>query len=376
MDGTNYTTNQPPFMTTKLLGRMDRYVLRKFFSTYVVVLLTFIAISVVFDITEKLDDFINSTSGIGGIIVNYYFNFVPYYGILLTPLLLFLSVVFFTSRMTANNEFIAFLNTGTSYYRILVPFLVGASMVCALNIVINHYWLPVANRNRILFEWENLKNNYAPNATNVYFQNERNSFIYLQNYNGADSSGYNFQLSTFKDGKLIRKLTADRVKWNRENQTWRITNYAIRHNKPMLESLHYGRDSVIKLNLNPADFDKSIETIAAYTTPELNRLIKEETLKGSNQVPFYYLEKYKRTAFPFSIIILTIIAVSISTRKVRGGTGLHLFIGIALSFSYIMFQQFFGVFSTNADLHPAFGAWIPNFIYLLIGIIAFRFAPK
>ncbi|MFN4882387.1 MAG: LptF/LptG family permease [Bacteroidota bacterium] len=363
-------------MTTKLLGRMDRYVLRKFFSTYVVVLLTFIAISVVFDITEKLDDFINSTSGIGGIIVNYYFNFVPYYGILLTPLLLFLSVVFFTSRMTANNEFIAFLNTGTSYYRILVPFLVGASMVCALNIVINHYWLPVANRNRILFEWENLKNNYAPNATNVYFQNERNSFIYLQNYNGADSSGYNFQLSTFKDGKLIRKLTADRVKWNRENQTWRITNYAIRHNKPMLESLHYGRDSVIKLNLNPADFDKSIETIAAYTTPELNRLIKEETLKGSNQVPFYYLEKYKRTAFPFSIIILTIIAVSISTRKVRGGTGLHLFIGIALSFSYIMFQQFFGVFSTNADLHPAFGAWIPNFIYLLIGIIAFRFAPK
>ncbi|MFN7592618.1 MAG: LptF/LptG family permease [Bacteroidota bacterium] len=158
-------------MTTKLLGRMDRYVLRKFFSTYVVVLLTFIAISVVFDITEKLDDFINSTSGIGGIIVNYYFNFVPYYGILLTPLLLFLSVVFFTSRMTANNEFIAFLNTGTSYYRILVPFLVGASMVCALNIVINHYWLPVANRNRILLLWDIIKKNYAPNATIVYIQN-------------------------------------------------------------------------------------------------------------------------------------------------------------------------------------------------------------
>jgi lipopolysaccharide export system permease protein len=363
-------------MIRSITGRIDRYILQKFFSTYLVVLLTFIAIAVVFDITEKLDDFISGKAGLGSIIFNYYLNFIPYYGILLTPLLLFLSVVFFTSRMTANNEFIALLNTGTSYRRLLLPFIIGACFVCLLNIFINHYLLPKANRNRILFEWENLKNSFTPTASNVHFQNERNSFIFLQNYNGADSSGYNFQLSTFKDGKLVNKLSADRIQWRRETEDWRISNYTLRRNVYMRESLHYGRDSIIKLNLSPKDFDRNIESIAAYTTPELNTVIAEETLKGSNQVPFYYLEKYKRTAFPFSIIILTIIGVSISTRKVRGGTGLHLFLGIALSFSYIMFQQFFGVFSTNADLHPLFGAWIPNLIYLIIALVAFRLAPK
>ncbi len=363
-------------MMKSIFGEMDRYILRKFFGTYLVVLLTFVAISVVFDITEKLDDFISGKAGLGSIVVNYYLNFIPYYAILLTPLLLFLSVVFFTSRMTANNEFIALLNTGTSYHRLLVPFIIGASFVCGLNIVINHYWLPKANRNRILFEWENLKNNFTPTASNVHFQNAKNSYIFLQNYNGADSSGYNFQLSTFKNGKLIRKLSADRMQWRRETEDWRITNYTLRRNTYMRESLHYGRDSIIKLNLSPKDFDRNIESIAAYTTPELDAIINEELLKGSNQIPFYYLEKYKRTAFPFSIIILTIIGVSISTRKVRGGTGLHLFLGIALSFSYIMFQQFFGVFSTNSDLHPLFGAWIPNLIYLVIALITFRLAPK
>lgn len=355
---------------------MDRYILRKFFSTYLVVLGTFIAISVVFDITEKLDDFISGRAGFVTIIVKYYFNFIPYYAILLTPLLLFLSVVFFTSRMTANNEFIALLNTGTSYTRIMLPFVIGSAFVCILNIYINHRWLPIANRNRILFEWEYLKNNYVPNASNIHFQNSHNNFIFLQNYNGADSSGYNFQLSTFKDGKLITKLSADRIKWNEKKQNWRITNYTLRRNDYLNEYLHYGRDSVIQINITPKDFDRDIESIGAYTTSQLEDIIKEETLKGSNQIPFYYLEKYKRTAFPFSIIILTVIGVSVSTRKVRGGTGLHLFIGIALSFSYIMFQQFFGVFSTNADLHPLFGAWIPNLIYLLIALIAFRLAPK
>ncbi len=363
-------------MMHNILGRMDRYILKKFFSTYFVVLLTFIAIAVVFDITEKLDDFISGRADVYSIIINYYFNFIPYYGILLTPLLLFLSVVFFTSRMTSNNEFIALINTGTSYVRILTPFVMGATLVCIINIFVNHYWLPIANRNRILFEWQNLKNDYATNANNIHFQNAKNSFIFLQNYNGADSSGYNFQLTTFKDGKLVYKLSADRIKWKREQEEWNITNYAVRRNYFMKESLHYGRDSVIKLNLVPKDFDRDVESIAAYTTPELNDIIKEETQKGSNQIPFYSLEKYKRTAFPFSIIILTIIGVSVSTRKVRGGTGLHLFLGIALSFSYIMFQQFFGVFSTNADLHPAIGAWTPNFIYLIIAIVAYRLAPK
>lgn len=363
-------------MMKNVLGKMDRYILRKFFATYLVVLLTFIAIAVVFDITEKLDDFISGRAGLLDIVVKYYFNFIPYYGILLTPLLLFLSVVFFTSRMTANNEFIALLNTGTSYQRIMVPFILGSAFVCLVNIIINHKLLPIANRNRILFEWEYLKNTYIPNASNIHFQNTRNSYIFLQNYNGADSSGYNFQLSTFKDGKLVTKLSADRIKWNAETETWRISNYTLRRNNYLEESLHYGRDSTIKLNISPKDFDRDIESIAAYTTPELNQIIEEESLKGSNQIPFFYLEKYKRTAFPFSIIILTVIGVSVSTRKVRGGTGLHLFLGIALSFSYIMFQQFFGVFSTNADLHPLFGAWIPNLIYTLIAIIAFRLAPK
>ena len=196
-----------------MLNKINRYILRKFFGTYLVVLLSFVIIAVVFDITEKLDDFITGEASFGSIVVDYYFNFIPYYAILLTPLLLFLSIVFFTSRMTSSNEIIAILNTGIRYERLLKPYLIGAAIVCGINIYMNHNVLPITNKNRILFEDNYIRNHYVKSENNVRMQIAKNTYMYLQNYNGADSSGFKFTVDKWDNGKLIYKLRADRIKW-------------------------------------------------------------------------------------------------------------------------------------------------------------------
>jgi lipopolysaccharide export system permease protein len=359
-----------------MLNKIDRYILRKFFGTYFVVLLSFVIIAVVFDITEKLDDFITGEASFGSIVVDYYFNFIPYYAILLTPLLLFLSIVFFTSRMTSSNEIIAILNTGIRYERLLKPYLIGAAIVCGINIYMNHNVLPITNKNRILFEDNYIRNHYVKSENNVRMQIAKNTYMYLQNYNGADSSGFKFTVDKWDNGKLIYKLRADRIKWINTEKKWKLVNYQIRKNGKMFESLRFARDTIVAYNFSPEDFDKDIEEINALTTAQINSTIESETLKGADNIPFYYIEKYKRTAFPFAIFILTVIAVSISTRKVRGGTGLHLFLGIALSFTYILFQQFFSVFSTNAGLPIIIGVCSPNILYGIVAIILYKIAPK
>src|SRR5215213_9505459 len=189
---------------------LDRYILRKFFVTYLVVLGCFVLIAVVFDITEKLDDFLEGEATTWQIFTSYYLNFIPYYAILLTPLLLFISVVFFTSRMTTQNEIIAILNTGMPYHRLLLPYMIGAAVVCGLNVYANHFLLPESNARRIQFEDHYLRNHYVHNEDNIYMQVAKNTFMYMQNYSGADTSGFKFTLNKFENGKLAYKLKADR----------------------------------------------------------------------------------------------------------------------------------------------------------------------
>jgi len=363
-------------MLKHLFGKADRYILGKFFSTYVVVLGCFVLIAVVFDITEKLDDFLSGDATTSQILFQYYFNFIPYYAILLTPLLLFLSVVFFTSRMTNQNEIIALLNTGTPYKRLYFPYLVGAAVICGLNVYANHFFLPQANARRVAFEDQYIHNQHVRTEDNIYMQVAQNTYMHLQNFNGADTSGYKFSVNHFNSGVLEYKLRADRIKWLPKTGSWELMNYQLRRNHGITESFRQGRDTIVKYNFKPEDFDKDVDDIKTLTTPELNRMLESERDKGSDTLAFFYIEKYGRTSFPFAIFILTIIGVSISTRKVRGGTGIHLVFGIALSFSYIMFQQFFSVFSTNASLPPLLGVWTPNLIYLAIAFFLYRLAPK
>lgn len=355
---------------------IDRYIIRKFLGTYIFTLALFMVIIIVFDVTEKLDDFMDSHLSLYTIIFTYYANFIPYFAVQFTPLFLFISVIFFTSRMAGNSEIVAILNSGVTFRRFLVPYFISALIVTSANIYANHWLIPAANKIRIGFEDTYINSPWYTSGNNIHMQIEKGLFVYMQNYNYSDSSGFRFTAEKFVAGNLVYKLKSDRIEWDYPERKWRIRNFTERRINKMSESLRNGKDTLIAYNFAPRDFGRKIGEVETLNTRELNKLIAEEKLKGSEDTSFYEIEKHKRTAFPFAIFILTLIGVSIASRKVRGGIGLHLGLGIALSFTYILFQQFSVTFSTNGNLPAWLGVWIPNFIFLLITLFLYKKAPK
>jgi len=359
-----------------MLKTLDRYIIKKFLSTFIVALGMFIMIAIVFDVVEKLEDFLSDQIPLSEILFDYYLNFIPYFAVQFTPLFLFIAVIFFTSRMAYRSEIVAVLNSGITFNRFLVPYFISALLVTALNIFANLWLIPDANKTRLAFEDAHI--GYTPHNpdNNIHFQIARNEFIYMENFNLADSSGYKFAFEKFDNGKLLYKLRADRIQWEGKKKLWEVKNYAERTNDSLNETLRFGKDSLIKYNFTPSDLKRDVNAMEALNAPELNAKIAELKMRGADNVSFYEVEKYKRTAFPFAIPILTLIGVSLSSRKVRGGSGLHIGIGIALSFTYIMFQQVSKTFSTNGNLPALIGVWIPNIIFGPVAVFLYRLAPK
>ncbi|MBX7141002.1 MAG: LptF/LptG family permease [Chitinophagales bacterium] len=359
-----------------MLKTLDRYIIKKFLSTFIVALAMFILIAIVFDVVEKLEDFLSKQISLKEIIFDYYLNFIPYFAVLYTPLFLFIAVIFFTSRMAYRSEIVSVLNSGITFNRLLVPYFISALAITALNIYANMWIIPDANKTRFAFEDAYIGWKPHNPDNNLHFQIAKNEFMYIENFNLTDSSGYKFAYEKFNNGKLIYKLRADRLQWNAKNKKWLVKNYAERTNDSLKETLRFGKDSLIKYNFTPNDLKRDDNAMEALNATELDEKIAELKMRGADDISFYEIEKYKRTAFPFAIPILTLIGVSLSSRKVRGGSGLHIGIGIALSFSYIMFQQVSKTFSTNGNLPAIIGVWIPNVVYGTIAVFLYRLAPK
>jgi lipopolysaccharide export system permease protein len=359
-----------------MFKRLDLYIIKKFLSTFIVALAMFIVIAIVFDVVEKLEDFLSDKIPLSEIILDYYLNFIPYFAILFTPLFLFISVIFFTSRMAYRSEIIAVLNSGITFNRMLIPYFTAALLVTVLNIYANMWVIPNANKTRLAFEDAHIGWKPHNPDNNLHFQIAKNEFMYIENFNLTDSSGYKFAYEKFNNGKLIYKLRADRLQWNAKNKKWLVKNYAERTNDSLKETLRFGKDSLIQYHFTPSDLKRDDNAMEALNATELDKKIAELKMRGADDVSFYEIEKYKRMAFPFAIPILTLIGVSLSARKVRGGSGLHIGIGIALSFAYIMFQQVSKTFSTNGNLPAIIGVWIPNVVFGTIAIFLYRLAPK
>lgn len=355
---------------------IDRYIIRKFLSTFFFAIILFLVVAIVFDITEKLDDFIDAHVPLSEIIFTYYFSFVPYFAIMFTPLFLFVSVIFFTSRMAANSEIVAILNSGMTFRRFLVPFFIAASFIMALNILANHLVVPQANKLRVGFENTYINTHWSVHESDLHFQIDKGVYMYLQNYNFSDSTGYRFAVEKFAGNNLIYKMRAERVLWNSKAKKWKVLNYVERRNGRMSESLHEGKDTLVAYNFSPKDFSRRVDEASTLSPPELDKVIEDEKLKGTSNVPSFEVEKYRRSAFPFAILVLTLIAVSLSSKKVRGGTGMNIGLGIALSFSYILFQQFSSQFAVSGSMPAIVAVWIPNVIYLIPAVVLFRMAPK
>ncbi len=358
------------------MTKIDRYILFKYLVTFFFSISLFLTITIVFDTAEKIDDFIENQIPLSAIVVDYYLNFLPYFGVQFCPLFTFIAVIYFTSKMAYNSEIVAIIGSGTSFYRLLVPYFLGAIIIGGLDYYAIHWVVPESNKKRFIFENTYINSKFYNTNRNIHFQLDDNTFASMENYSVGDSSAYKFALETFRGTELESKLMARKIKWNSQKEKWDVFDYMIRENNGLEETVRKGKQMDLKIALAPKDFGRKIDILPAMNTDELDEFIAQEIKKGVEEIDFYLIEKYKRTAFPFATLVLTLIGFSLASRKVRGGKGLHIAIGITLSFAYIVFMQFSTTLSTNANLPPMMGVWIPNIIFAILGLYLLKIAPK
>ncbi len=358
------------------LKKIDRYIIRKFLGTFFYAITLIILIVIIFDLSEKVDNFIENKAPLSEILFVYYLNFIPYFINLFSPLFTFIAVIYFTSRLAFNTEIVAILSSGVSFRRMLLPYFISAVFLAFLSIYLSNVLIPNANRKRLDFENTYIKSQKQFRERNIHLQIRPGVFVYLESFNERLNIGYKFAMERIKDGELDYKLTAERAEWIDSTGTWALRNYYIRSIDDMQENLSRGNRLDTIINLKPDDFIHNLKEMETMNFRELNNFIANERLKGSENIRFFLVEKHRRIAFPFATLVLTLIGVSLSSRKVRGGIGLHLGMGLLLSFTFILFMQISTTFATNGNLPAIIAVWIPNLVFAVLGIYLLRTAPK
>ena len=359
-----------------MLKKIDLYIIRKFLGTFFFSLGLIVIIVIIFDITERMDDFIEKQAPLKEIIFGYYFNFIPYFVNLFSALFVFISVIIFTANMAAKTEIVAILAGGISFYRMLVPYMISAIILVALSFYLNNFVIPKANKKRLEFEEMYIKNPYRNRAQDIHRQIAPGTFIYFENFNNLTNVGFKFSLEKIENSELKYKLISDFIKWDTTINKWKIHNYQIREFNGDEEILRTGKIIDTTFSFYPEEFGKRDESVEMYNYYELNAAIEDAKFKGSEKVVYFQFEKYKRMVFPFATIILTLIGVSIASRKVRGGIGIHIMFGFLISFSFIVFMEFSRTFAINGGAPPLLATWIPNILFGILAIYLMFRAPK
>ena len=359
-----------------MIKKIDIYIIKKFLGTFFYAITLLSIIIVVFDISEKVDDFIEKEAPLSEIIFSYYANFLPFFINLFSPLFTFIAVIFFTSKLARNTEIIAILSNGISFWRLLRPYMISAIFIACLSFYLTNFLIPKTNVNLRDFEIKYLHSNQLLKDQNIHMQVRPGMFYYVENYNNITNIGRKFSIENFKNGVLDYKLIADKIVWDSLTNRWKIINYYIRTIDGKNETITKGKEIDTILNLVPKDFTINVEDIKTMDYFQLRTFFNKEKLRGAENIKFYEVEKYKRVSFPFATIILTIIGVSLSSQKVRGGIGMHLGLGIAISFAFILFMQISTVFATAGDLSPLIAVWIPNILFFILGLFLLKMAPK
>jgi len=358
------------------IKKIDWYIFRKFIVTFFIALLLIIGIVIIFDISEKIDKFARNQAPINEIIFDYYVNFVPYFMNMFSPLFVFITVIFFTSKMAADSEIIAILSGGVSYKRMLVPYMSAAGIIAAFSLMLNLFVIPVANQGRLQFENQYVKHR-SYNSRLVHYQIDPGTFVYVESYSTWNNTAYKFTLESVKDNRLVSKLSAESAVWDSTTTGWRLKNAFIRDYTGGLEDdvkAYKQLDTVI--NLKREDFYRNKATVETLPYKDLRSLIKTQKLRGDANVMYAEIEQHTRFALPFSAFILTIMGVTLSSRKKRGGIGWNMAIGIALAFSYILFLKFSQMFVYTGTLSAAVALWLPNVIFTLITLVLYKLAQK
>ena len=361
------------------IKKMDWYIIKKFIGTYIYSILLIISISIVFDVNENLAKFTTYNAPLRAIVFDYYANFVPYFANLFSPLFVFIAVIFFTSKLAGNSEIIAMLACGMSFKRLLRPYILSAALIAILNFFLGAYVIPRGTVVRHDFESLYKNNQKNTSASNIQLMVDRGVVAYLSQYDDIRKTGYGFALYKFENKKLVSQLNASVIQYDtiaEERYHWKARNWKIRTLKGMREQITSGNELDTLIQMEPMDLIFSKGQQETFTSPELLRYISKQQERGSSNVVQYEVEYHKRIASSFASFILTIIGVSLSSRKRKGGMGLYLGIGLALSFAYILLQTISATFAINAGTPPMLAAWIPNLLYVIIAYFCFRQAPS
>jgi lipopolysaccharide export system permease protein len=353
-----------------MLLKIDRYILRNFLLTFVLLLLVFSAIAIVFDYTEKMKDFVTRKPPAWDVFT-YFANFLPYILALLFPIFIFVAVILFTSILANRSEIIAILNTGMTFNRFLRPYFLGAGIICIVLLVANHYVIPLANKKRLQFEqqyiWEHTY--VKSHDDNIHLRVSPTEYVYMQSYNPDAKTGFRFSYEVIEGTLLKEKWIADQCKYDTVKKLWKLNDVVVRKNDSLREHVEVYKELNKKFSFTSEEIiPRRGEIKQMMTSPQLNEYIQREELKGSEGLSEYYIEKYRRTSTPFSAFVLSIIGACLASRKVRGGSGVHVALGLMISAIYIFTMQFSTTFALKGNLHPMLAVWIPN---VLFGIIAY-----
>ena len=363
--------------TDKFIRRIDWYIIKKFLGTYFFSIALIISIAVVFDVNEWIDNFINNKAPVRAIIFDYYANFIPYFSNLFSPLFVFISVIFFTSKLAENSEIIAMMSTGLSFKRLLRPYMISAAIIAVMTYGMGAYVIPQGNVTRLNFEDKYKKKKKQEYVRNVQVEVDSGVIAYMERYENYNKTAYRFSLDKFVDKKLVSHLTARSATYDTTAvHKWTLRKYMIREMDGLKETITQGEslDSIIPME--PQDFLIMKGQQETMTSSELSEYIARQKRRGFANIKEFEIEYHKRIAMSFASFILTIIGVSLSSRKVKGGMGLYLGVGLALSFSYILFQTVSATFAINGNASPLLAVWVPNIVYTFIAIYLYRKAPK
>ena len=367
------------FRKIGFLTRLDRYIVAKFIGTYIFSIILIISISIVFDVNENLAKFSTYNAPLKAIVFDYYANFVPYFANLFSPLFVFIAVIFFTSKLAGNSEIIAMLAAGVSFKRLLRPYMISAALIAAVNFYLGGYVIPKGNQVKMDFEAKYKNKDRNLSANNVQLMVAPGIIAYLQQYDDVTKTGYGFSLDKFENKKLVSHMTASVIRYDSISDSryhWKAQSYKIRTLKGLREEIQSGASIDTLIQMEPMDLVFSKGQQETLTSTELSDYISKQVERGSVNVVQYEVEYHKRIATSFASFILTMIGVSLSSRKRKGGMGLALGIGLALSFAYILLQTVSATFAIQANFPPVLAAWLPNILYVFIAYFCYRQAPN
>ena len=357
------------------MKKLDWYILKKFLGTFIFVVVGLLAVICVIDFTEKNDDFIKYQVS-GELIFLYYVTFVPFMASLLTPITVFIASVFVTAKLAAKMEIIAILASGTSFRRLMLPYLVGGVLIAVSSFILNSYIIPDTNKFRINFEIAYLGKPFYFSDRNIHFKIGEESYIYMDRYNNRRDMGYKVTLEHIKDLKLQAKINATRIEWDTTSSKWTMINWQKRTIFDDHETFESGSKMDTLLNLYPKDFDNKERLWETLTMFELEDYIELQQSRGADDVQIYLIEKYIRYMQPFGVIVLTFIGLIVSARKTRRGTGFQIALGFLLAFVFIIMFILTRAVAEANSMNPILAVWIPNITFSLVGIILYNTVPR